>query len=85
MTQNEIRLAIHRALSEVAPEADLETLQAGVPLREQLDIDSMDFLNFLIALHKDLRVEIPEKDYARLATLQGCTEYLSNAIGAGGP
>jgi len=79
MTQDEIRSSILRALGGVAPEADLETLQVNLPFREQLDIDSMDFLNFLIALHKDLRVEIPEKDYDKLATLQGCIAYLSGA------
>jgi acyl carrier protein len=77
MTQDEVRSAVYRALSGVAPEADPETLQSDVPLREQLDIDSMDFLNFVIALHQTLHVEIPERDYSKLATLQGCMEYLS--------
>jgi acyl carrier protein len=50
-----------------------------VPLREQLDIDSMDFLNFVIALHKELGVGLPEKDYPKLATLDGCVDYLASA------
>jgi acyl carrier protein len=79
MTTDEIRAAVFRALSGVAPEADPEQLKANVGLREQLDIDSMDFLNFVIALHKDLGVEIPEKDYPKLATLQGCIDYLTAA------
>jgi acyl carrier protein len=79
MTQDEIRAAVYRALSSVAPEADPETLQPNVLLRDQLDIDSMDFLNFVIALHKDLRVEIPEQDYSQLATVKGCVEYLATA------
>jgi acyl carrier protein len=77
MTQDEIRSAIYRALTGVAPEADPETLQLNVPLRDQLDIDSMDFLNFVIALHQTFRIEIPERDYPQLATLQGCIDYLS--------
>jgi acyl carrier protein len=78
MTPDEIRAAVLRALGGVAPEANLEHLQPDVSFREQLDIDSMDFLNFVIALHKELGVEIPEQDYPRLATLRGCTEYLGS-------
>jgi acyl carrier protein len=48
-----------------------------VSFRDQLDIDSMDFLNFVIALHKELRIEIPEVDYPKLATLKGCVEHLT--------
>jgi acyl carrier protein len=78
MTPDDIRAAVLRALGGVAPEADLEHLKLDVNLREQLDIDSMDFLNFVIALHKQLHVEIPEKDYPKLATLNGCVEYLAS-------
>lgn len=76
MTPDEIRSVVLRNLGAIAPEADLEHLRPDVGFREQLDIDSMDFLNFVIALHKELRVEIPEKDYPKLATLRGCTDYL---------
>jgi acyl carrier protein len=48
-----------------------------VSFRDQLDIDSMDFLNFVIAVHEALHVEIPEADYPKLATLNGCVEYLA--------
>ncbi|MGH7165428.1 MAG: acyl carrier protein, partial [Nitrospiraceae bacterium] len=58
-----------RILGEIAPEADLSTLKPDVNFRDQLDIDSMDFLNFVIALHEALRVEIPEADYPKLASL----------------
>ena len=85
MSKDELRATVLRALSKVAPEADAHTIQANVPFREQLDIDSMDFLNFVIALHNDLRVEIPEKDYPKLATLQGCFEYFSDANRSGNP
>jgi len=79
MKPDTIRAAVLRALGGVAPEADLEHLQPDVSFREQLDIDSMDFLNFVIALHKELGVEIPERDYPKVATLRGCMEYLASA------
>jgi acyl carrier protein len=75
--RTEVRGAVLRALSSVAPEADLATLDAKQSLREQLDIDSMDFLNFVIALHGALGVNVPERDYAKLATLDSCVAYLS--------
>lgn len=80
MTRDEIRAAVLRALGEVAPEADPATIDPRVGLRDQLDIDSMDFLNFAVALHRDLGVEIPEADYGRLATLDAAVEYLEAAV-----
>jgi acyl carrier protein len=79
MTPDEIRGVVLRTLGTIAPEAELDRLQPDVGFRDQLDIDSMDFLNFVIALHKELRVEIPERDYPQLATLQGCVDYLKRA------
>jgi acyl carrier protein len=76
MTDAEIRAAVLDALRDVAPEADPSTLRADVDLRDQLDIDSMDFLNFVIGIHERLRVEIPESDYARLQTLDGIVAYV---------
>lgn len=76
MTENEIREVVLRVLGGIAPEADLGTLKPDVSLREQLDIDSMDFLNFVVGLHKAVGIDIPEKDYPKLLTLRGCTEYL---------
>ena len=81
MTDDEIRSIVFRALSEVAPEADPATLDPKVPLRDQLDIDSMDFLNFVIALDKELGVAVPETDYPKLATLDGCVAYLAERTG----
>ena len=63
MTREEIRAAVLRTLGEIAPEADPATLAPDVPFRDQLDLDSMDHLNFVIALHAALQVEIPEADY----------------------
>jgi acyl carrier protein len=79
MTRDEIRAIVLRTLGEIAPEADLSTLAADVSFRDQLDVDSMDLLNFVVALHATLHVDIPEADYPKLATLDGCVEYLAGA------
>lgn len=65
------------ALTRIAPEVDAATLRGNEPLRQQVDIDSMDFLNLIIELHRDLGVEIPESDYAELTTLDDMVKYLS--------
>jgi acyl carrier protein len=69
--------AIRRALAGIAPEADLDGLPPDVDLQEELDLDSMDFLNFLIALGEHTGVHVPESDYAEVRTLGGCTAYLA--------
>jgi acyl carrier protein len=65
-----------QVLGEIAPEADLDQLDPNTSFRDQIDIDSMDFLNFVIALHKKLGVDIPETDYPKLSTLAGAVAYL---------
>ena len=85
MNPTDIRNVVLRHLGAIAPEADLDQLDPKVSLREQLDIDSVDFLNLVIAVHKELHVEIPEKDYPKLVTLQGCVDYLTTACQAGQP
>jgi acyl carrier protein len=82
MTTDEIRATVLRILGRIAPEADLTRLDPTVSFRDQLDIDSMDLLNFVIALEKELRVGVPEKDYPRLATLEGCVTYLATRLAA---
>ena len=84
MTRDDIRAAVLHALGTVAPEADLSRLAPSADKRETLDIDSMDFLNFAIALHGTLGVEIPERDYPQLATLAGSIDYLARALGVTG-
>lgn len=76
MTPEEIRAAVLRALASVAPEADLRSLDSSGDLREQLDIDSVDFLNVLVAVHDALGVDIPEVDYPKLSSLDACVTYL---------
>jgi acyl carrier protein len=79
MTPDEIHTTVLRTLAEIAPEANLQHVKPDVSIRQQLDLDSMDFLNFILALHQTLGVEIPEKDYPQLATLQGCIDYLARS------
>ena len=63
-------------MATFAPEADLATLAPGKDFREELDIESMDFLKFVIALHEKLGIDIPEAGYPRLVTLDGAVAYL---------
>jgi acyl carrier protein len=77
VTRGQVRATVLRVLGDIAPEADLASLRGDVPFREQLDLDSMDLLNVVVALHAALGVEIPEADYPRLATLDACVEYLA--------
>ena len=63
-------------LKTIAPELEESELAADEPLRDQVDLDSMDWLNFLVGLHEKFRIEIPESDYARLRTLNDVLEYL---------
>jgi acyl carrier protein len=77
-SRDEIRATVLRALGEVAPEADLGRIKPAVSFRDQLDLDSMDFLNFVIGIHRAFGVDIPEADYPKLATLEGCVEHLAS-------
>lgn len=78
MTSDEIRATVLRILGEIAPEADLTRLKPDISFRDQLDIDSMDFLNFVIALDEELDIRIPESDYPKLSNLDACVELLSS-------
>ena len=66
-----------RLLQAIAPELDADALAPERPLRQQLDLDSMDWLNFLVSLHQRFQVEIPEADYAQLRSLNNVADYLS--------
>jgi acyl carrier protein len=84
MTRDELTDVIVQALKKVAPEADPSRLPADADVREQLDIDSMDFLRFVVAVHQKLGVEVPEQDYPRLYTLAGAVDYFASRLEAGG-
>jgi len=75
-TREQIRAALLDTLGAIAPEADLDAISPDKPLRDQLDIDSYDFLNVVIHLHETLGVDIPEADYGKLATLNSTIDYL---------
>lgn len=84
MRKDEIRSRVLTILSTIAPEADLSRLKPDVPFRDQLDVDSMDMLNFVIALDQDLHVAIPETDYAKVATLDACVDHVSAMLASRG-
>jgi acyl carrier protein len=77
MTHAEIRNVVLDALKRIAPEIDPAAVRGNTRLREEFDLDSMDFLNVVLTLHDRLAVEIPETDYPRLATLDGAVAYLA--------
>lgn len=72
----QVRRIILDALRRVAPEAEPELIDPTADLRDQLDIDSMDFLNIVIGVHKRTGVDIPEPDYPKLTTLNGFVDYV---------
>jgi acyl carrier protein len=81
MTDAAIKASILNGLAAIAPEADLAALAPKANLRETLDLDSFDFLRFLVGLSETLGVEVPEADYAKLGTLQEMIAYLAKTKG----
>lgn len=77
MTPAQVHDALLRILADIAPEADLQRLKPEISFRDQVDIDSINYLDFVIALHRELGVGIPETNYPQYSTLQGCIEQLS--------
>lgn len=77
MTRAEIAGAVKAILGGIAPEVDPGAVRTDADLREELDLDSMDFLRFVVRLHERLGVSVPEADYPRIRTLDGCVEYLA--------
>jgi acyl carrier protein len=77
VTDAEIRKLAFEILSDIAPETNPSAIGGDEDIREALDIDSMDFLNFVIALHERTGVKIPEADYPKLFTLDGVVAYLA--------
>lgn len=81
MDRERIKAQTLEILQSIAPEVEPATIRPARTLRSQVDLDSMDWLNFLIALHEQLKVEIPESDYARLVTLDDVVDYLAGKLG----
>jgi acyl carrier protein len=76
VNRDEALRVIQAALRDVAPEVDLDEVRPGETLQEALDLDSIDFLNFATGLHARTGLEIPDRDYPLLSTLDGCIDYL---------
>jgi acyl carrier protein len=78
-SEQELRAVVIGVLTEVAPDVDPAAIDPDVDLVEQLDIDSMDFLNIVVAINERTGIEIPERDYPKLSTLNDAVGYLADA------
>jgi len=76
MTKEEIRSTILEIIAQITPDEDLSNLKGDIPIREQVELDSMDFLDIIMELRKRYGIEVPEDDYVQLATLDGSVAYL---------
>ena len=76
MNAEELQSRLLALLNDVAPDVDPTSVQTGVDFRDQFDFDSMDQLNFAIALHKAFNIEIPESDYPKLSSIAKCADYI---------
>jgi len=76
MNAEEVRQVLLDILSRIVPDEDLSVLQDSVPFREQIELDSMDFLDIVMELRKQYRIQIPEEDYANMNTMGGAVSYL---------
>ena len=77
MTASNVRQIVLDIIADIAPDEDVTSLDDAKSLREQLDLDSMDFLDIVMELRKRHKVEVPQEDYPKLATLESCVSYLS--------
>lgn len=76
MTKDDIKRVVLDIISDIAPDEDLTTVKSEVRLRDQLSLDSMDFLDIVMELRKKYGIEVPEADYIQLASLDSCADYL---------
>lgn len=81
MQRQQLQATVLSVLKTIAPEVDEAALAADQPLREQVDLDSMDWLNFLIGLHDRFQVDIPQSDYAKLRSVDDLVDYLASSVG----
>jgi len=82
MNREQIRTQVLEQLAAVAPDADVQHLAVDADVREALDLDSLDFLRFVGALHKATGVSIPEAEYRTVCTVSGCVDYLAGHASA---
>jgi acyl carrier protein len=76
MTKEQIKATILEIIAQIIPDEDLSNLKGNIPIREQVELDSMDFLDIIMELRKRYGIEVPESDYVQLATLDGSVAYL---------
>ena len=76
MTKEQIKATIIEIIAQIIPDEDLSNLNGNIPIREQVELDSMDFLDIIMELRKRYGIEVPESDYVQLATLDGSAAYL---------
>lgn len=80
MSRDQIRQAVLDILERIAPDEDLSDLNDEVPFREQMELDSMDFLDIVMELRKRYRIQVPEEDYGELATMTSTVDYLAPVL-----
>jgi acyl carrier protein len=80
MKREELAAKLLSLVTGIAPDVDPATVIPGINFRDQFDFDSMDTLNFAIALHRELGVDVPEAEYSKLASLDKCVAYLSDKV-----
>ncbi|MGD0289237.1 MAG: acyl carrier protein [Candidatus Binataceae bacterium] len=80
MNEEEIKTIVVQQLRQIAPEIDVSQIDFAIDLREQVDFDSMDILNLVVAIHEATGVEIPEADYPQMVSLDGCIRYLRSRL-----
>jgi acyl carrier protein len=80
-TPDDVKKVVLAIIADIAPDEDLSNIKPEVRLREQLELDSMDFLDIVMELRKKYGIEVPEADYPKLATLDSCAEYLLPKFG----
>ena len=82
MVDQRVKNIILDIIATVAPDAELSGIRGDIRLRDQLDMDSMDFLDIVMELRKRFKIEVPKEEYSQLATLDGCVSYLSPKLEA---
>ncbi len=82
MTKDETKKLVLEIIADIAPDEDISNLKGDVRLRDQMQLDSMDFLDIVMELRKRHNIEVPEADYMQLATLDSCAAYLAPKFAA---
>ena len=82
MTEDQVKQIVIDIIEEIAPDEDTSNIDHKVALRDQLDLDSMDFLDIVMELRKQHNIEVPEADYPQLASLESCANYLTPKFNA---